>query len=59
MDPQFSQDELYLLHWNHMDTLVHRLHNRREQQITCTAYSAAKDDSLRADDSQNISHRDS
>src|SRR6185436_12909837 len=41
-----------------MDALVHRLQNGREQQIACTTHTSTKDDPLRADDSQNVSHCD-
>src|ERR1051325_11631905 len=41
-----------------MDALGHRLHNGREEQITCTAHASPKDNTLRADHSQNVSHCD-
>src|SRR5688572_2796235 len=58
INPQFSQDKFHLPNGNNMYALVHCLHNRCEQQITCTTHSAPKDDSLWADDPQNVSHRD-
>src|SRR5215213_606812 len=54
IDSQFSQDKVYLVHWNDMDALLYRLHDRREQQVPGPAHSATKDHPLWADYSQNV-----
>jgi hypothetical protein len=55
---ELGQNEFHLMNWNYTDALVHGSQNGCEQQIACPTHTAAKDYSLRADNTQYVSDCD-